>query len=87
MGVCASGGGRVVVGLMLEWVVCDEYFLAGCMVVGVGEVRVRWLSMLSFTKGVVCTYLLSSMLGVYGIYGCGRVCVLFPPLVYSCGHL
>ena len=61
MGVCASGGGRVVGGLMLEWVVCDEYFLAGCMVVGVGEVRVRWLSMLQLTNGVVCPFSLSSM--------------------------
>ena len=87
MGVCASGGGRVVGGLILEWVVCDEYLLAGCMVVGVGAVRVRWLSMLSLTKGVVCTYSLSSMLGVYGIYVCVRVCVLFPQIVCSCGHL
>ena len=40
---------------------CDEYFLAGCMVVGVGEVRVRWLSMLQLTNGVVCPFSLSSM--------------------------
>ena len=66
---------------------CDEYFLAGCMVVGVGEVRVSWLSMLQLTNGVVCTYSLSSMLGMYGIYVCVGVCVFFPQIVCSCGHL
>ncbi len=40
---------------------CDEYLIAGCMVVGVGGVRVRWLSMLHLINGVVCTFSLSSM--------------------------
>ena len=55
------------------------------MGVGVDEVWVRWVPMLSLTKYCVFACLCFSMAGIYDLYGCSRCWSLIPSCVYMCG--
>ncbi len=82
-----GSGVRVFGGLIMRWVVCGGWCLAGCMGVGVDEVWIRWVPILPHAKCCAFTESFSSLVGVYDIYGCGSGCLLIPPCVYMCCHL
>ncbi len=55
----------------MRWRMCDGWCFAGNMGVGVGAVLGRWVPVLPHAKHCVSAYLFFSMVGIYGIYGCG----------------